>query len=117
MSTNFEAIIRRIYQELLSKRLFYSLYDGVDLQYLLAKKREQSTEIFVEIGNRLRALLETGKANGVFEVTLPTDVMVGIFFNMISPRVYKGLVIDKGMDTNVLAEHIATIYLKGIAAR
>ena len=112
-----ETIIRRIYQELLGRQLFYSLYDDLDLQYLLAKKREQSMGIFVAIRNRIRALLEAGKANGAFDTALPTEVMIGTFFTMISPRVYKHLVVDEGIAADVLAEHIATIYLKGIAAR
>lgn len=118
VSTKLETIIRRIYHELLGKRfqLFYELHDGVDLQTILAKKREQAMEIFIEIGNRVTALLETGKANGVFEATLPTEVMVGTFFTMISPRAYKLLVVEQGMPIDVLAGHMASIYLKGIAA-
>jgi hypothetical protein len=74
-------------------------------------------ETFVEIGNRIQALLEVGKANGVFEATLPTEVMLTTFFNMISPRAYKRLVVDGGMAADVMARYIASIYLKGIAAR
>jgi AcrR family transcriptional regulator len=119
VSAQLETIIQRIYQELLGKhfQLFYALYDGLDLQHLLAKKREQAMETFVEIGNRIQALLEVGKANGVFEATLPTEVMLTTFFNMISPRAYKRLVVDGGMAADVMARYIASIYLKGIAAR
>ncbi|HEY3991388.1 MAG TPA: TetR/AcrR family transcriptional regulator [Ktedonobacteraceae bacterium] len=118
VSAKLETIIRRIYQELLGKRfqLFHELYGEVDLQILLAKKREQAMEIFVEIGNRTRALLEAGKASGVFDATLPTEVMIESFFTMISPRAYKLLVVDQGMPIDVLAGHMASIYLKGIAA-
>src|SRR5579859_2441781 len=54
VSAQLETIIRRIYQELLGKRfqLFYELHDGVDLQSILSKKREQALEIFNEIGKR-----------------------------------------------------------------
>jgi AcrR family transcriptional regulator len=119
VSAKLESIIRRIYQELLGKRfqLFYELYNGVDLQSLLARKRKQAMTIFVEISSRVRALLENGKARGIFEATLPTEVMLGTFFSMISPRVYKILVVNQGMATEDLAGYIASIYLKGIAAR
>ena len=118
VSVQLQSIIRRFYQELLGKRfqLFHELYDGVDLQSLLIKKHEQVMKIFGEIRSRIYALLEAGKAQGIFDGSMPTDVMVGTFFTMISPRVYKLLVVDQGMATDILASYMASIYLKGIAA-
>jgi TetR/AcrR family fatty acid metabolism transcriptional regulator len=104
-----------LYQGLFGKRaqLLYILYNGADFKSVL---KDTHGDVLRRIADRVTALLEEGKASGIFDAELPTDVMVNTFFSVLSPRAYKYLVLDKQMAPDELVHHIERIYFKGIAA-
>jgi hypothetical protein len=67
------------------------------------------------IARRISALLDEGKADGTFDRTIPTPILVMIFFSMISPKAFKR-VVDEHIDPASIVEHISHVFFRGIAA-
>jgi AcrR family transcriptional regulator len=113
-------IFNSLYQELFGKRaqLMYVLYNSTELKSVLLKYmvQEKQGDTLNRIVASVTALLEEGKAAGLFDPTLPTAVMLSIFFSVLSPRAYKNLVLDKKMPPDELARSVERIYFRGIAA-
>ena len=113
-------ILNSLYQELFGKRaqLMYVLYNSTELKSVLLKYvlQEKQGDTLNRIVASVTALLEEGKATGMFDPTLPTAVMLNIFFSVLSPRAYKNLVLDKKMPPDELVRCVERIYFRGIAA-
>jgi AcrR family transcriptional regulator len=113
-------IFNSLYQELFGKRaqLMYVLYNSTELKSVLLKYmvQEKQGDTLNRIVASVTALLEEGKAAGLFDPTLPTAVMLSIFYSVLSPRAYKNLVLDKKMPPDELARCVERIYFRGIAA-
>ncbi len=113
-------ILNSLYQELFGKRaqLMYVLYNSTELKSVLLKYvlQEKQGDTLNRIVASVTALLEEGKAAGMFDPTLPTAVMLNIFFSVLSPRAYKTLVLDKKMPPDELVRCVERIYFRGIAA-
>ncbi len=113
-------IFNSLYQELFGKRaqLMYVLYNSTELKSVLLKYvlQEKQGDTLNRIVASVTALLEEGKAAGMFDPTLPTAVMLNIFFSVLSPRAYKTLVLDKKMPPDELVRCVERIYFRGIAA-
>ncbi len=113
-------IFNSLYQELFGKRaqLMYVLYNSTELKSVLLKYvlQEKQGDTLNRIVASVTALLEEGKAAGMFDPTLPTAVMLNIFFSVLSPRAYKNLVLDKKMPPDELVRCVERIYFRGIAA-
>jgi AcrR family transcriptional regulator len=113
-------ILNSLYQELFGKRaqLMYVLYNSTELKSVLLKYvlQEKQGDTLNRIVASVTALLEEGKAAGMFDPTLPTAVMLNIFFSVLSPRAYKTLVLDKKMPPDELVRCVELIYFRGIAA-
>jgi len=113
-------ILNSLYQELFGKRaqLMYVLYNSTELKSVLLKYvlQEKQGDTLNRIVASVTALLEEGKATGMFDPTLPTAVMLNIFFSVLSPRAYKTLVLDKKMPPDELVRCVELIYFRGIAA-
>jgi AcrR family transcriptional regulator len=113
-------IFNSLYQELFGKRaqLMYVLYNSTELKSVLLKYmvKEKQGDTLNRIAASVTALLEEGKAAGLFDPTLPTAVMLNIFFSVLSPRAYKNLVLDKKMPPDELVRYVERIYFRGIAA-
>ena len=113
-------ILNSLYQELFGKRaqLMYVLYNSTELKSVLLKYvlQEKQGDTLNRIVASVTALLEEGKATGMFDPTLPTAVMLNIFFSVLSPRAYKNLVLDNKMPPDELVRCVERIYFRGIAA-
>ncbi len=62
-------------------------------------------------------ILEQGKAAGEFTSDIPTSVMVGAFFGLLSPGSYARLMLGEKIGGDELARYLGCIYCKGIAKR
>jgi TetR/AcrR family transcriptional regulator, fatty acid metabolism regulator protein len=113
-----EAILREMYKGLLGKRmqLLLSFYSSMDVRKGLIEKKEQLHTRLERLSATITTLLEEGKAAGEFDATIPTAVMVSIFFSLLSPQAYKRLVIEEQMSPEELVTHLGRIYFKGIDA-
>jgi TetR/AcrR family transcriptional regulator, fatty acid metabolism regulator protein len=117
--TRLEAILHGLYKGLIGKRLqlLLSLYTGLEIRQELLEKKQQVHVCLEQVATQVTALLEDGKANGEFDTTIPTPVMLTLFFSLFSPRGYKRLIVEEHMPLEELVGHLSDFYFKGIAAK
>jgi AcrR family transcriptional regulator len=108
-------ILDALYQSWFGKhgQLLYLLYNSTELKNAM---REKLGGKLHGVAEHITALLEEGKARGEFDQSIPTDVMVSIFFSVLSPRAYQHLVKEKHMAAQDLVRYIDRIFFRGIAA-
>jgi TetR/AcrR family transcriptional regulator, fatty acid metabolism regulator protein len=114
-----EAILHGLYKGLIGKRLqlLLSLYTSLEIRQELLEKKQQIHVCLEQVATQVTALLEEGKANGEFDTTIPTPVMLTLFFSLFSPRGYKRLIVEEHMPLEELVGHLSDFYFKGIAAK
>ena len=106
-------ILDFLYQEWFGKhsQFLYLLYNSTELKNAMREKLRGTLQGIVEC---IAALLDQGKARGEIDASIPTNVMVSIFFSMLSPQAYQHLVREKQMASGDLARYIDRIYFCGI---
>lgn len=111
-----EAILHLLYTGLFCKhaQFVYNMYSNVDMHRIFKEKGTRMRELWEQFAARVRLLLEEGKRGGEFDTTIPTEVMLTAFFNLLSPRVR--LMRGEQMPTEDLMNHLARIYFRGVAA-
>jgi AcrR family transcriptional regulator len=117
--TRLQAMMRFMYLDLYGMyfRLIYSLFNSVEFHALLHAGRIKEPTLFQSISNIVMGLFEEGKEAGEFDRSIPTRVMLGIFFSMMSPMAYKRLVVvDATCSPQELVEDMQRVFFKGIAA-
>jgi TetR/AcrR family transcriptional regulator, fatty acid metabolism regulator protein len=115
-----EAILQTIITGGLSKRsqLLVTLAQHPELRKVIFdEKHERLQQIWQQFMGEVSTLLEAGKTTGEFDASLPTGLMLSAFFGLVSPQVHQRVLVDQQMSPEVLAQHLARIYFKGIAAR
>lgn len=81
-----EAILDAVYlqHEGLNPRLFQLLQQDQELRFILFEKRKPLGSRLGQLTRHLHALLEEGKAQGVFDPTISTELMVPIVMHLIA---------------------------------
>jgi AcrR family transcriptional regulator len=117
--SRLEIILQGLYRGLIGKRLqlLLSLYTSQEIRQELFAKKQQIHVCLEQVGTKVMALLEEGKANGEFDSALPTPVMLTLFFSLFSPLGYKRLIVDEHMPLEELTGYLSDFYFKGIAAK
>ena len=113
-----EAIFDVMHGGMMSKRmrLLFSISDSAGLKHLLVEKTGCLRETWDQLTVRLNSLFEEGKAEGAFDSTLPTMVMVSAFYSLLSPKSYDRLTADGQMSGEEIATYLKRIFLNGISA-
>ena len=113
-----EAIFDVMHGGMMSKRmrLLFSISDSAGLKHLLVEKTGCLRETWDRLTVRLNSLFEEGKAEGAFDSTLPTMVMVSAFYSLLSPKSYDRLTADGQMSGEDIATYLKRIFLNGISA-
>ncbi len=112
-----ESILQEMYRGMLGKRarLLIALYTSPDVRKDLPQKKEYVHNIWNQLSARITTVLEEGKAAGELDLSLPTPVLLGTFFSLLSPWGYERLVVEEQIPPEELVKHIAHIYFQGIA--
>lgn len=107
-----EAIMRSLHQKPFERhgQLLFILINNEDFQITL---KQQSKSILREISNEVSAVLDDGKARGDFDTAIPTPIMVGSFFSLFSPLVYRFQASEAYSHTEIV-HFIECIYFRGI---
>ncbi|HXX79318.1 MAG TPA: TetR/AcrR family transcriptional regulator [Ktedonobacteraceae bacterium] len=113
-----EAIFDVMHGGMMSKRmrLLFSISDSAGLKHLLVEKTGCLRETWDQLTVRLNSLFEEGKAEGAFDSTLPTMVMVSAFYSFLSPKSYARLTAEGQMSGEDIATYLKRIFLNGISA-
>jgi TetR/AcrR family transcriptional regulator, fatty acid metabolism regulator protein len=113
-----ETIFDWMHGGIMSKRmqLLFSVSNSVGLRHLLVEKKGCLRDIWDQLSVRLNSLFEEGKAEGDFDSTLPTMVMVSAFYSLLSPKSYDRLMTEGQMSGEEVATNLKRIFFKGISA-
>jgi AcrR family transcriptional regulator len=107
-----EAIVRALHEKPFARhgQLLFILINNEDFQITL---KQQSKSILREIADEVSAVLDEGKALGDFDSSIPTPIMVGSFFSLFSPIVYRFQSSTSYSHTDIV-RFIECIYFRGI---
>ena len=97
-------------------RLLVTFYTSPDVRKDLPQKKEYLHNIWKQLSAHIATLLEEGKAGGEFDSSLPTPVLLGTFFSLLSPWGYERLVVEEQIPPEELVKHLTRIYFQSIAA-
>ncbi len=113
-----EAIFELMYGGIMSTRmrLLFSISNSAGLKHLLDEKTGCLREMWDQLTERLNSLFEEGKAEGAFDSTLPTMVMVSAFYSLLSPKRYDRLTADGQMSGEEIVTYLKRIFMHGISS-
>ena len=97
-------------------QLLYSISSNGELRHIFLEKKACLRDLWEQLAAHLTTLLDEGKAEGEFDSTLPTTLMVSAFFSLLSPRSYERLMAEGQMNEMEVTRDLGRIYFKGIAA-
>lgn len=113
-----ENILLCMYADALSSHLqmFSVMNNSIELRRTFIEKMNCMRAFWEKLSHIITELLDRGKAEGLFDTTLPTPVMLNAFVSLLSPKSYERLVVQGHMSGEELARYLGHIYFKGIAA-
>lgn len=113
--TKLASIFESLYESFFDQhgQLLYTLYNSIEVNDAL---REKQLGVMRQMADIVMGLLDEGKASGMFNTLLPTEVMMRVFFSMLSPKAYQQLMVEKKMTSKDLVCYVEHIYFQGITA-
>jgi TetR/AcrR family fatty acid metabolism transcriptional regulator len=111
-----EHLLHYVYQGLPGQRtqLLLVLYTSMEVRQDLLTKKEQVRDLVTQLSELITAMLEEGKAAGEFDATIPTSVMLRIFFLLLSPHTQQQVPNAVQLSQDELATQLARVYFGGI---
>jgi AcrR family transcriptional regulator len=112
-----QTIIEQVYSDVSGRhfQLIHIIFQDPALLGRMVEARRALGERWGEPSQRIAAVLEEGKARGDFDPTMPTPVMVSLFWSLLSPHTYRSLVEREGIPPEAVARHISRFFFQGIA--
>jgi TetR/AcrR family transcriptional regulator, fatty acid metabolism regulator protein len=97
-------------------QLPYTVMNSPELRRVFVEKKGCMRSKWDHLEVLIASILEDGKAEGEFDKTIPTPVMISAFFSLLSPRSFERLNANSQMPVSEFVEHLGRFYFKGIAA-
>jgi len=113
-----EALLYFMYTGFFSKRaqLLSSIHTCAELMNIFTEKGGSIRELWHQLATLLASLLDEGKTAGEFTTAIPTPILVGSFFSLLSPHHYQRLSDEGHFSAEELVRSVAHIYFGGIMA-
>jgi TetR/AcrR family transcriptional regulator, fatty acid metabolism regulator protein len=117
-----EALLQVVYSGFFDPRrgqlmqLLYSVMNSSELRRVFVEKKGRLRDKWDRLEALIASILEDGKAEGEFDTTMPTPVMISAFFSLLSPRSIERLGAHGQMSKDEFVKHLGRFYFKGIAA-
>ena len=113
-----EALLHFMYTGFFRKRaqLLSSIHTCAELMNFFTAKGSRIRELWHQLAVVVASLLDEGKAAGEFTTTIPTPVLVGSFFSLLSPLHYQRLIEEEHFSSEELVRSVTRIYFGGIMA-
>ena len=97
-------------------QLPYTVMNSPELRRVFVEKKGCMRGKWDHLEVLIASILEDGKAEGEFDKTIPTPVMISAFFSLLSPRSFERLNANNQMTVSEFVEYLGRFYFKGIAA-
>lgn len=113
-----ERILHYIYLEQHGShtQLLHLLHDNADLRKGLFEKKEQLRNHLQQTTDLIKAMLEEGKAEGIFDRKMATEVMFLTFMQLLSLRRQEQLFTREQTSAEDLFTHVGRIFFEGISS-
>jgi len=96
-------------------QLPYTVMNSPELRRVFVEKKGCMRGKWDYLEVLITSILEDGKAEGEFDKTIPTPVMISAFFSLLSPRSFERLNANTQMPVSEFVEYLGRFYFKGIA--
>jgi AcrR family transcriptional regulator len=126
-TARLRAIMERVYSGMLGSyfQMLTAVYQDPEFRARMAKNHTVMHATFSDVAQRIRAVLEEGKAAGEFDPAIPTSVMLRFFFALLSPRTVFGgrvthrasglVVVQEDISAEDVVEYLSRCFFRGIA--
>lgn len=113
-----EAILRHAYVGAQSDRqhLLWSLFASADIPRTAYEKQLAPDGPIARITASIRAVLEEGKRAGEFDASIPTDVMLSVFLDLLSVPQRMRLMQMQQLSADDLVTYVSRSFFQGISA-
>lgn len=81
------------------------------------QKHEQMHKYIEHLAALIRTVLEAGKAEGEFDPTISTSIMVATFLGFLAPKMHELLKVQEQLSPEQLVEQIGRLYFQGITSK
>jgi TetR/AcrR family fatty acid metabolism transcriptional regulator len=117
-SAKLRSLIELIYGGAFKERsqFFISVNDNPDLRNRLLDKKRAFHEQWEALSQRVSQAFDDGKALGEFDSSIPTPLLVSMFWSLLSPRTYERVIEQEQMAIEEMVNHLSRFYFKGLAA-
>lgn len=113
-----ERILRYVYLDLRGAHTLLQLISqNVELRTNLSRKKEQLHDRLEKCKEQLRKIIEDGKAEGTFDPTLSTGLMLGAFFSALMLNRQERLTAGEQLSTEELVTQVGRILFDGFMFR
>ena len=96
--------------------LFTAIYENPELRNRMLDRKREFHGQWDALSERVSQVFDEGKARGEFDATIPTPVLVSLFWSLASPRTYERLVEQEQMPLDEMVNHLSRFFFKGLAA-
>ncbi len=126
-TVRLRAIIERVYSGMLGSylQMLTAVFQSPEFRARMAEKHGVMQATWDDVAQRIRTVLDEGKATGEFDPEIPTSVMVRFFFGLLSPRsILAGrvshrpsglVVVQEGMSAEDVVGYMSRCFFRGIA--
>jgi len=126
-TARLRAIMERVYSGMLGSyfQMLTAVYQDPEFRARMAENHTVMHATFSDVAQRIRAVLEEGKAAGEFDPAIPTSVMLRFFFALLSPRTVFGgrvshrasglVVVQEDISAEDVVEYLSRCFFRGIA--
>jgi AcrR family transcriptional regulator len=114
--SKLERILRAIYveQDMLHLQFLQLLRRDEDLRKSLNERKEQLRERRARIIKQITDIFEEGKAEGLFESAISTDLMLFTFLNLLTLKGHSWLFVQEQLAPEELIRQISRLFFNGI---
>jgi AcrR family transcriptional regulator len=114
-SAKLERILSYVYQERRGPhaQLLQLLYQNMEIRKGLLEKKGQLRDHMEQVAGQIRTILEEGKAEGAFDPTISTELMLLTFMSLLSLSTREHLLAQEQPEE--LVSQIGRVFFEGIA--
>ena len=95
--------------------LFATIAQNPELRALLMQKKEAANGHREKMSQQISEIIDEGKACGQITTALPTSVIIGLFFSLLTPHAFAHLVEQDTIPFADLQAYVTQFFFKGVA--
>ena len=117
-SEKLRSLIELIYGQTFRERsqFFTSIQENAELRNRLMDRKREFHEQWEALSQRVTQAFDDGKAQGEFDATIPTPLLVSMFWSLLSPHTYERVIEQEQMSIEEMVSHLSRFFFKGLAA-